>query len=387
MWTHAVYGTDLYHFIQWFILYSFMGWVVESIYMSFRNRKLTNRGFAFSPFCPIYAVGALSVYGMLRPLAGQYVVLYLAGAVLATTLEYITAVLMRNLFGQVWWDYTEKPFNYKGVICLERKGASEFANGNLSYQIPVKSENELGYLASNLNYMADKLNRNGEYQRQFISNISHDFRSPLTSIKGYVEAMIDGTIPVEMQEKYLKIISYEAERLEKLTRGLLTLNELDIHKRMLNIQDFDINQTIKSTAASFEGTCTTRQILLELILSGQTLYAHADLEQIQQVLYNLLSNAIKFSPDHSTITIETTEKNGKIFVSVKDHGIGIPKSSLNRIWERFYKIDRSRGKDQKGTGLGLAIVKEIISAHGQHINVISTEGVGTEFIFTLEQAK
>lgn len=267
------------------------------------------------------------------------------------------------------------------------KGASEFANGNLSYQIPVKSENELGYLAINLNYMADKLNRNGEYQRQFISNISHDFRSPLTSIKGYVEAMIDGTIPVEMQEKYLKIISYEAERLEKLTRGLLTLNELDIHKRMLNIQDFDINQTIKSTAASFEGTCTTRQILLELILSGQTLYAHADLEQIQQVLYNLLSNAIKFSPDHSTITIETTEKNGKIFVSVKDHGIGIPKSSLNRIWERFYKIDRSRGKDQKGTGLGLAIVKEIISAHGQHINVISTEGVGTEFIFTLEQAK
>ena len=267
------------------------------------------------------------------------------------------------------------------------KGASEFANGNLSYQIPVTSENELGYLASNLNYMADKLNRNGEYQRQFISNISHDFRSPLTSIKGYVEAMIDGTIPVEMQEKYLKIISYEADRLEKLTRGLLTLNELDIHKRMLNIQDFDINQIIKSTAASFEGTCTTRQILLELILSGKNLYAHADMEQIQQVLYNLLSNAIKFSPDHSTITIETTEKNGKIFVSVKDHGIGIPKSSLNKIWERFYKIDRSRGKDQKGTGLGLAIVKEIISAHGQHINVISTEGVGSEFIFTLEKAK
>ena len=296
-------------------------------------------------------------------------------------LLFVITYLMTAVLFLFYSFYIRKP------LYAITKGASEFANGNLSYQIPVKSENELGYLASNLNYMADKLNRNGEYQRQFISNISHDFRSPLTSIKGYVEAMIDGTIPVEMQEKYLKIISYEAERLEKLTRGLLTLNELVIHKRMLNIQDFDINQTIKSTAASFEGTCTTRQILLELILSGQTLYAHADLEQIQQVLYNLLSNAIKFSPDHSTITIETTEKNGKIFVSVKDHGIGIPKSSLNRIWERFYKIDRSRGKDQKGTGLGLAIVKEIISAHGQHINVISTEGVGTEFIFTLEQAK
>ena len=125
------------------------------------------------------------------------------------------------------------------------KGASEFANGHLSYQIPLDSENEMGYLAKNLNYMADKLNRSGEYQRQFISNISHDFRSPLTSIKGYIGAMIDGTIPVEMQEKYLKIISYETERLEKLTRGLLTLNELDIQKRMLNIQPFDINGVIK----------------------------------------------------------------------------------------------------------------------------------------------
>ena len=120
MWTHAVYGTDLYHFIQWFILYSFMGWVVESIYMSFCNRKLTNRGFAFSPFCPIYAVGALSVYGMLRPLEGQYVVLYLAGAVLATMLEYITAVLMRNLFGQdghtrrdkFSWGFSNSPFTF-----------------------------------------------------------------------------------------------------------------------------------------------------------------------------------------------------------------------------------------------------------------------------------
>ena len=156
--------------------------------------------------------------------------------------------------------------------------------------------------------MADKMNRNGEYQRQFISNISHDFRSPLTSIKGYVEAMMDGTIPVEMQDKYLKIIAYEADRLEKLTKGLLTLNELDIHKRLLNIQTFDINEAIKKAAATYEGDCTRRHILLELILSGKELYVRADVEQIQQVLHNLLNNAIKFSLDHSTIIIETTEK-------------------------------------------------------------------------------
>lgn len=268
-----------------------------------------------------------------------------------------------------------------------KKGVTEYSNGNLTYKIPVQTDDELGYLANNLNYMSEKMNRNGEYQRQFISNVSHDFRSPLTSIKGYVEAMRDGTIPVEMQDKYLGIIAYEADRLEKLTKGLLTLNELDIHKRLLNIQTFDINDAIKKAAATYEGDCTRRHILLELILSGKELYAKADVEQIQQVLHNLLNNAIKFSPDNSTIIIETTEKNGRIFVSVKDHGIGIPKDSISKIWERFYKTDISRGKDQKGTGLGLSIVKEIIHAHDQNINVISTEGIGTEFIFTLEKAR
>lgn len=267
------------------------------------------------------------------------------------------------------------------------KGASEYASGNLAYKIPVHSEDEMGYLANTLNYMSDKLNKNGEYQRKFISNVSHDFRSPLTSIKGYVNAMLDGTIPLEMQEKYLKIIAYESERLEKLTRSLLTLNELDIQKRMTHFRRFDINDVIKTTAATFEGTCTERKILLELILHGRELYARADMEQIQQVLYNLLDNAIKFSNDGSSIIIETTEKNEKIFVSVKDHGCGIPKESIHRIWDRFYKTDASRGKDRKGTGLGLSIVKEIIHAHGQNINVISTPGVGTEFIFTLEKAR
>ena len=267
------------------------------------------------------------------------------------------------------------------------KGASEYANNNLTYRIPVKSEDEMGYLAKTLNYMADKINQNGEYQRTFIANVSHDFRSPLTSIKGYVEAMLDGTIPVELQEKYLKIISHEADRLEKLTRSLLVLNDLDQRKRMMNIRKFDINDVIKNTANTFEGTCSRKNIDLELLLSGKELFVEADMEQIQQVLYNLLDNAIKFSNDNSSINIETTVKNGKVFVSVKDHGVGIPKESLSKVWDRFYKTDTSRGKDRKGTGLGLSIVKEIIRAHNQNINVISTEGVGTEFIFTLEKAK
>lgn len=267
------------------------------------------------------------------------------------------------------------------------QGASEYAGGHLSYRIEVNTDDEMGYLANTLNYMSNELNKNSEYQRRFISDVSHDFRSPLTSIKGYVEAILDGTIPYEMQNKYLSIISSETDRLDKLTKSLLTLNELDIKKRMMHIQRFDINPIIKHTAEVFEGICTERKILLELLLTGRELFVMADVQQIQQVLYSLLDNAIKFSSDNSVITLETTEKNGKVFVSVKDHGTGIPKDNLSLIWNRFYKIDASRGKDRMGTGLGLSIVKEIINAHNQHIDVISTEGVGSEFIFTLEKAR
>lgn len=266
------------------------------------------------------------------------------------------------------------------------QGADEYARGNLTWKIQVNSQDEMGYLARTLNYMSGELNQAGEYQKKFVANVSHDFRSPLTSIKGYVEAIADGTIPPEMQDRYLKIILFETERLNKLTKSLLTLNDIDSKANMLDIQPFDINDVIRTTAAAFEGICTSRRIAIHLVIPSPTLYVSADMEKIQQVLYNLIDNAVKFSNNDSTITVETSEKYRKVFVSVKDTGIGIPKESLSRIWERFYKIDASRGKDRKGTGLGLSIVKEIITAHGQNINVISTEGVGTEFIFTLDKA-
>ncbi len=265
---------------------------------------------------------------------------------------------------------------------------ANYADGDFSKKIDVHTNDEIGYLAGSIEYMANEMNTLEEDQRKFVSNVSHDFRSPLTSIKGYVEAMLDGTIPVEMQDKYLNIILFETERLNKLTNSILELNKYGSHGRtILDTSNFDINHVIKMTVLTFEGRCKEKHLSFELILTGQTLFVRADMSKIEQVVYNLIDNAIKFSHNDSSITIETTEKNGKVFVSVKDTGIGIPKDSLNKIWERFYKTDLSRGKDKKGTGLGLAIVKEIIQAHGENINVISTEGVGTEFIFTLPVAK
>ncbi len=263
------------------------------------------------------------------------------------------------------------------------EATEQYAAGNMHYEFQIDSEDEIGYLGATLSYMASEIARSEDDQKKFVANVSHDFRSPLTSIKGYLEAMLDGTIPPEAHEKYLTIVLNETDRLTKLTNSLLTLNNLNTKGIMLDKSFFDINKVIRNSAASFEGTCKNKTIAIELILTGDELFVCADIGKIQQVLYNLLDNAIKFSHPDSIIKIETTEKHNKVFVSVKDSGIGIPKDNLKLIWDRFYKSDLSRGKDKKGTGLGLSITKEIIHAHGEHINVISTEGVGTEFIFSL----
>lgn len=261
--------------------------------------------------------------------------------------------------------------------------AEKYAKGDFTQKIEVHKNDEIGYLANTLNFMATELDTLEEEQRKFISNVSHDFRSPLTSIKGYIEAMLDGTIPPEMQEKYLNIILFETERLNKLTQSLLDLNRFGHHGIILDIADFDINQVIRTTTRTFEGVCSKKGLSFDLFLTEKHLFVKGDMSKIQQVLYNLIDNATKFSHNNTAITIETSIKNGKVFISVKDSGIGIPSDSVKKIWDRFYKTDLSRGKDKKGTGLGLSIVKEIVQAHKENINVISTEGVGTEFIFTL----
>lgn len=266
------------------------------------------------------------------------------------------------------------------------KAAMEYSSGNYNYALVLKGLSEYHDLGAAISYMSGELANLDDYQKKFVANISHDFRSPLTSIKGYAEAMKDGTIPYEMQDKYLNIILFETERLTKLTSNLLELNRFENKGTFLDITSFDINHIIKKTAESFEGSCKTKKITLNLVFSSKETKVNADMGKIQQVLYNLIDNAIKFSHTNSVIKVSTEEKGDKIFVSVKDYGIGIPKDSIKKIWERFYKTDTSRGKDKKGTGLGLSITKEIIQSHNENINVISTEGVGTEFIFSLSKS-
>lgn len=266
------------------------------------------------------------------------------------------------------------------------KAAMEYSLGNYNYKPTVKGLSEYRDLGAAIAFMAEEISKLDDYQKKFVANISHDFRSPLTSIKGYAEAILDGTIPTDMQDKYLNIILFETERLNKLTSSLLELNRFESRSALLDIVSFDINQIIKKTAESFEGACRDKKITLNLVFASTENYVDADMGKIQQVLYNLIDNAIKFSHSNSQIKVSTEEKGDKLFVSVKDYGIGIPKDSIKKVWDRFYKTDASRGKDKKGTGLGLSITKEIIQAHNENINVISTEGVGTEFIFSLTKS-
>lgn len=264
--------------------------------------------------------------------------------------------------------------------------AESYSTGNFEVSMNIKSKDEIGQLASTLEYMASELSKLDEYRKDFISNISHDFRSPLTSIKGYAEAIQDGTIPADKQEKYLNIIVDETKRLTKLTSSLLELNKFDTYGIWLVIKDFDIIKPVKAAMRFYEGKCQEKGI--NLILNNHCLntMVKGDQTKIQQVIYNLLDNAIKFTPSGKSIYLTLTELNEKILVSVKDEGCGIPAESLKKIWTRFYKADTSRGKDKQGTGLGLAITREIILAHNENINVVSTEDVGSEFTFSLAKS-
>ena len=185
----------------------------------------------------------------------------------------------------------------------------------------------------------------------------------------------------DRQAEILRIIG-ETERLTRLTQGMLTLDSLDQDKG-LKRSSFDINRVIKDTASSFEGQCMPRGIRLNLTFAVEQEMVYADMARIQQVLYNLIDNAVKFSPDNSSIDIQSYELRDRIFVSVRDHGAGIDKKDQPHVFDRFYKADQSRGRDKKGTGLGLSIVKEIIQAHGENIDLVSTKGVGREFTFSL----
>lgn len=264
------------------------------------------------------------------------------------------------------------------------QAAKVIANGDFEKRIIVKSKDEVGQLASSFNYMAESLEKQENQRRDFISNISHDLRSPLTSISGFLQALLDGTISYENQSKYLNIILEETKRLSKLANDILDINKIQIMELKINKTNFEINELIRKTVIQFEKRVTDKNIDMEVDFADSKNMVFADTEKIQRVIYNILDNAVKFTEQNGKIKIETNVRDGKVFVSIKDNGVGIDDEQKKHVFERFYKGDTSRGIDKKGSGLGLSIVREFIKVHDENVYLYSQKCKGTEIIFTLK---
>jgi len=264
--------------------------------------------------------------------------------------------------------------------------ASRLSNGEFEKRVNIKSHDEIGELARAFNQMASALENIEKMRRGFVANVSHELRTPMTSIRGFVEGILDGTIPPEKHSHYLTIVRDETNRLNRLVTDLLDLAKMESGEMKLNITDFDINELIRKCVIKLETLLLEKDLTVDADFEEEDLMVSGDPDAIERVVYNLMHNAIKFTPAGGKISIMTRSTKDAAEITIKDTGIGIDESELGMIWDRFYKSDKSRSRDKTGTGLGLAIVRNIINEHGQSISVKSKLGEGTAFTFTLAKA-
>ncbi|HHV97488.1 MAG TPA: cell wall metabolism sensor histidine kinase WalK [Clostridiaceae bacterium] len=269
-----------------------------------------------------------------------------------------------------------------------RDAAKVISEGEFDKRLNINSKDEIGELAKSFNQMAADLERLEEMRRGFIANVSHELRTPMTSIKGFIEGILDDVIPQEKHKEYLEIVRNEIARLNRLVNDLLDLAKMESGELQLVYTNFNINELIRRCIIKLESIITEKGLEVIANFDEDTLVT-ADIDAIERVLINLIHNAVKFTPSGGIIGVNTEidNNNDKVIISIADTGIGISKEDLDRIWERFYKVDKSRSLDTLGTGLGLSIVKNIVMEHGEKIWVESEVGKGTTFYFTLKKAK
>ena len=268
----------------------------------------------------------------------------------------------------------------------------EIASGKFDKRVAVVSANdEVSQLASSFNYMANSLTHLEEMRQSFISDISHELRTPMTSISGFVQGILDGTIPKEKEKEYLEIVLDESTRLAKLTNDMFEMTKMNSPEYKLSITKFDVNETIRRCIISLEQKLEAKKLEIDVNFQNETENVLADADAIKRVIINLLDNAVKFSFPEDTIEIRVASGGKKVFVDIVNYGTGIAKEEIPHIFDRFYKSDKSRGKDKNGAGLGLSFVKNIMNLHSQKITVKSEPVLGenkmkTVFSFTMEKA-
>lgn len=266
------------------------------------------------------------------------------------------------------------------------KAAKEFAKGNFKIRVPVKGSDEIAQLSESFNNMAEDLENHEKTRSAFIANISHDLRTPMTSISGFIDGMLDGAIPPDKYEHYLNIVATEVKRLSRLVSSLLEISRFEAGEKKLNFTEFDICEMARQIVISFEKKIDEKQLDVDFDCDEFNISVKADKDSIHQILYNICDNGVKFSKQGGKYVISIKQKGKQVFVSVYNEGQGIPPEDLPFIFDRFYKSDKSRGLDKTGVGLGLYISKTIVEAHGQEIWAKSAYGEYCEFVFTLEKA-
>jgi signal transduction histidine kinase len=266
---------------------------------------------------------------------------------------------------------------------LINNAANIIAGGDFEKRLKVSSKDEIGELCESFNYMAESLQNQEVSRIEFISNISHDIRTPLTSMRGFLQAMLDGTVKEEKKNHYLNIVMEETIRLSKMANDLLDLNKIQTLKVKIEKTDFDINELIRKTMFVFEERIIDQAINIIIKFNSEKNIVLADYDKIQRVIYNLVDNAIKFIDVNPTITIETYAEKNKLYVKIKDNGPGLSKDEMNKVFNRFYKCDESRGGYNSGSGLGLSIVKVFVEAHDEKIIIVDKNEKGCEFIFSM----
>lgn len=258
-----------------------------------------------------------------------------------------------------------------------------YGAGDFSLRVDINRNDEIGQLAASFNKMASSLAQLESSRRSFVANVSHELKTPMTTIGGFIDGILDETIPPEQQEHYLKIVSEEVKRLSRIVVSMLNLSKIEAGQLDLNFSDVDLSDMILGTFLNLEQKINEGKIEIRgLDLLGKHV-VRADRDMLGQVVYNLVDNAVKFTPEHGYISISVVEKDDCTETHIFNSGTGIATEEINRIFERFYKVDKSRSADAKSTGLGLYIVKSILELHNGKIYAESVEGRYTEFVFTL----
>ncbi len=266
------------------------------------------------------------------------------------------------------------------------KTARSFGHGDLDARVEMRGDYpfEVEELALAFNNMASSLQKS-EYQRQeFVANVSHELKTPMTTIGGYVDGILDGTIPEERRQHYLQIVSDETKRLSRLVRSMLDISQLQTEGGIPESKKtrFDLEETAGQVLITFERKINAKGVQVEVEMPEHPVYTFANADYVTQVIYNLLDNAVKFCPVGGTIGLRIRENERKACISIYNDGQTIPPEELPLVFDRFHKIDKSRSENRDGWGLGLHIVKTIVCSHGENISVTSRDG-RTEFTFTM----